>query len=106
MLFDLLAVLLIFTSVSAQALEQLPAGWPPAAIKVPTAVAASPACCTFAMQEAPESSGPTFLLVKTHLALLWLPAGNYIFTGHHNFLLTDGAFALLERSPGRLVLFW
>ena len=78
MLFDLLVVLLIFTSVSARALEQLPAGWPPAATKAPTAAAASPACCTFPMQEALESSGLTFLLVKTHLAFLRLPAGNYL----------------------------
>lgn len=78
MLFDLLVVLLIFTSVSAQALEQLPAGWPSAAAKAPTAAATSPACCTFPTQDERESLSLTVLLDKTHLAFLGLPAGSYL----------------------------
>lgn len=68
--FDLLAALLIFTSVWAPALERLPAGCSPYA-------AASPARCTFPEREALESSGLPLLVVKTHLAFLGLPAGNY-----------------------------
>lgn len=68
--FDLLAALLIFTSVWAPALEQLPAGCPPYA-------AASPARCTFPEREALESSGLAPLLGMTHLVFLGLPAGNY-----------------------------
>lgn len=67
--FDLLAALLIFASVWAPALEQLPAGCRP--------YAASPARCTFAEREALECSGLALLLGKTHLAFLGLPAGNY-----------------------------
>lgn len=67
---DLLAALLIFTSVWAPALEQLPAGCPPCA-------AAPPARRTFPGREALESSGLALLLGKTHLAFLGLLAGNY-----------------------------